>query len=97
MYLLRDYSESYFQLPQGLEIFTTGLDMVIGVCQYVCMTTSRRQLERRLARSGCYLLRHGSSHDIYRQLGIDSMIVVPRHRAVTPPVAASIAKKLGWR
>ena len=40
------------------------------------------------------MVRHGSNHDIYRHLGIDTIIALPRHRAVSPPVAASIAKRL---
>ena len=49
-----------------------------------------------MVRSGCHLARRGSNHDIYRHLGIDATIALPRHRAVSPHVAATIAKTLGW-
>lgn len=72
------------------------LDVSALVCKYMHMNTSTRRIKRRLMKNGCYLVRHGSDHDIYRHLGIDGIIALPRHRTVSPCVAASIAKKVGW-
>ncbi|MDE2768108.1 MAG: type II toxin-antitoxin system HicA family toxin [Chloroflexota bacterium] len=61
------------------------------------METAVRRIKRRLEREDWYLQRHGSSHDIYRHPSVSGIIVVPRHRTVSPGVARSIAKKAGWK
>ena len=60
------------------------------------METSRNKIKRRLEKDGWHLLRHGSNHDIYRHPRRSGTITLPRHRAVTPIVARSIAAKAGW-
>lgn len=60
------------------------------------MEASVRRIRRRLEREGWYLQRHGSNHDIYRHPRVTGIIVVPRHRTVSPGVARSIAKQAGW-
>lgn len=77
------------------EIFRRSLDIAQSVCKYMRMNTSRRHLKRCIERCGWHLTRHGSNHDIYRHCGIDAIIALPRHRVVSPPVAASITKRLG--
>lgn len=60
------------------------------------METRTDRIKRRLEKDGWYLARHGSGHDVYRHLGIQGIITLPRHRKVSPGVARSIAKKAGW-
>ena len=57
---------------------------------------SRTRIVARLVREGWELARHGHEHDIYRHPRGGGLIVVPRHRELTPGVARSIAKKAGW-
>lgn len=58
--------------------------------------TNRIKIVTRMLREGWELVRHGSEHDVYRQPGQPGLIVVPRHRVLTPGTARSIAKKAGW-
>jgi predicted RNA binding protein YcfA (HicA-like mRNA interferase family) len=57
--------------------------------------TNRNKIVSRLVREGWMLIRHGSGHDVYRhaQKGV---VIVPRHRELSPGVARSIAKAAGW-
>jgi mRNA interferase HicA len=46
---------------------------------------------------GWSLARHGANHDVYRNATRPGVfIAVPRHKTLTPGVAASIAKAAGW-
>lgn len=61
------------------------------------METSRAKVVRRLQREG-WVNRGGGSHDVYthpERLGV--IVVVPRHRTLSPGVARQIAKLAGWR
>ncbi|HEY7664718.1 MAG TPA: type II toxin-antitoxin system HicA family toxin [Xanthobacteraceae bacterium] len=58
--------------------------------------TNRAKVVARLGRDGWILLRHGGEHDVYghpRKVGV---VIVPRHRTLSPGVARSIAKAAGW-
>ncbi|MXW46589.1 MAG: addiction module toxin, HicA family [Gammaproteobacteria bacterium] len=66
-------------------------------CKYMHVETNRRRIRSRLQREGWYLLRHGSGHDIYRRPSIFGVLILPRHRRVSPAVTRSIAKKTGWK
>ncbi len=59
------------------------------------LETNRSKIVSKLLREGWELARHGSGHDVYRhrQKGV---VIVPRHRVVSPGVAWSIAKVAGW-
>jgi predicted RNA binding protein YcfA (HicA-like mRNA interferase family) len=57
--------------------------------------TNRTKIVSRLLREGWELARHGSGHDIFRHPE-KGVIVVPRHRTVSPGVARSIARVAGW-
>jgi len=57
--------------------------------------TSRTKIIRRLEQEGWELARHGSEHDLYRRPE-RPVIVVPRHRTLSPGVARAIAKTAGW-
>lgn len=56
---------------------------------------ARTKVVARLLREGWELARHGGAHDVFRhpQKGV---VVVPRHRVLSPGVARSIAKTAGW-
>jgi predicted RNA binding protein YcfA (HicA-like mRNA interferase family) len=58
--------------------------------------TGTARIIARLKKEGWELERRGGNHDIYRRVGKPGMIVVPRHRVITPGSARSIAKKAGW-
>jgi predicted RNA binding protein YcfA (HicA-like mRNA interferase family) len=57
--------------------------------------TSRSKVVSRLLRDGWELARHGSGHDVYRHPA-KGVVIVPRHRTLSPGVARSIAKTAGW-
>ncbi|HEX4532713.1 MAG TPA: type II toxin-antitoxin system HicA family toxin [Rhizomicrobium sp.] len=57
--------------------------------------TSRSKVVSRLLREGWELARHGGAHDVFRHPAKD-VIVLPRHRTLSPGVARSIAKTAGW-
>ncbi len=59
------------------------------------METTTAKIIKRLISEGWSLDRHGSAHDIYRHPE-KRFVQVPRHRQLSPGVAASIAKKAGW-
>jgi predicted RNA binding protein YcfA (HicA-like mRNA interferase family) len=56
--------------------------------------TSTSKIIARLEREGWENV-GGTKHTKFRKAGMNT-IMVPRHRAVTPGVAASIAKAAGW-
>ena len=58
--------------------------------------TNRRKVVARLTRDGWSFV-HGGEHDKFtypNHPGV--LIVVPRHRELSPGVAGSIAKQAGW-
>jgi len=59
------------------------------------METSRAKVVRRLQREG-WVNRGGGSHDTHPERpGV--IVVVPRHRNLSPGVARQIEKLAGWR
>jgi predicted RNA binding protein YcfA (HicA-like mRNA interferase family) len=61
------------------------------------LETSRSKIIARLTAEGWVLARHGKEHDVYSHPRRAGIIVVPRHRTLSPGVARSIAKGAGWR
>jgi len=59
------------------------------------LETSRAKIVSRLLRENWEMARHGGGHDVYRHKE-KGVIVVPRHREVSPGVGRSIAKTAGW-
>ena len=58
--------------------------------------TNRRKVVARLARDGWTVV-HGGEHDKFSHPDRPGLlIVVPRHRQLSPGVARSIAKLAGW-
>jgi len=55
----------------------------------------RRDLERRLRITGCYLKRQGSAHSLWMNPKTGVMEAVPRHAEVKEPLARKILKSLG--
>ena len=55
----------------------------------------REELERRLAKCGAVLIRHGGKHDWYENPETGVQQPVPRHREINEYLAKSILKKLG--
>jgi predicted RNA binding protein YcfA (HicA-like mRNA interferase family) len=45
---------------------------------------------------GWTLARNGSEHDVYKHSSKAGIVILPRHRTVSPGVARSIAKAAGW-
>lgn len=58
--------------------------------------TNRAKVLKRLIGEGWELARHGAGHDVYRHARKPGVIVLPRHRTLSPGVARSIAKAAGW-
>jgi mRNA interferase HicA len=54
----------------------------------------RRELERRLRISGCYLKREGSSHSLWINPKNGIIEAVPRHNDIKEPLAKKILKNL---
>ena len=54
----------------------------------------RRDLERKLRISGCYLKREGSSHTIWINPKTGVIETVPRHSEIKEPLAKKILKNL---
>jgi mRNA interferase HicA len=52
----------------------------------------RRELEKRLRHSGCYLKREGGSHSLWTNPRTEA---VPRHTEIKEPLAWKILKSLG--
>jgi predicted RNA binding protein YcfA (HicA-like mRNA interferase family) len=58
--------------------------------------TNTRKIVARLLRDGWQKV-HGGNHDKFEHPGRSGvLIIVPRHREVSPGVARDIAKKAGW-
>ena len=58
--------------------------------------TNRRKVVARLTRDGWSFV-HGGEHDKFTHPNHPGvLIVVPRHRELSPGVARSIAKQAGW-
>jgi len=57
--------------------------------------TDRAKIVSRLMREGWELARHGRAHDVLRHVA-KGVVIVPRHRTLSPGVARSIAKTAGW-
>jgi len=58
--------------------------------------TATAKILKRLLADGWVLARNGSNHDVYRHPARPGVIVVPRHRVLSPGVARGIAKLAGW-
>lgn len=54
----------------------------------------RTDLIRKLEEAGCELVRHGGSHDWYRNPRTSAAQPVPRHREINEFLAKHILKKL---
>ena len=54
----------------------------------------RRALLRRIDEEGCVLVRHGSGHDLYRNLITGKMDAVPRHAEINEYTARDIIRNL---
>jgi len=55
----------------------------------------RKEFVKLLERQGCYLLRHGSRHDIYFNPTNGTKQPVPRHSEIDDKLAKHIKKYLG--
>lgn len=55
----------------------------------------RKDLIKSLLKGGCYLLRHGSRHDIYINPATGMKQPVPRHSEIDNKLASHILKHLG--
>jgi mRNA interferase HicA len=55
----------------------------------------RGEFVRSLVRRGCYLLRHGSRHDIYANSRTGRKAPVPRHSEIKDSLAKMIELQLG--
>jgi mRNA interferase HicA len=55
----------------------------------------RRELEKRLRHSGCYLKREGSSHSLWTNPRTGAVEAIPRHTEIKEPLAWKILKSLG--
>ncbi len=56
---------------------------------------NRLNITRRLEQDG-WLNEGGAKHDLYRHPGRLGVIIVPRHKVLSPGVARSIGKAAGW-
>ncbi len=54
----------------------------------------RRDLERKLRISGCYLKREGASHSLWINPKNGEIEAVPRHNEIKEPLAKKILKNL---
>jgi predicted RNA binding protein YcfA (HicA-like mRNA interferase family) len=55
----------------------------------------RRDLIKDLVKSGCFLKRHGSKHDIYENPGTGRQAPIPRHPEIKESLVRLIKKQLG--
>jgi predicted RNA binding protein YcfA (HicA-like mRNA interferase family) len=60
------------------------------------METNTAKVVKRLESDGWSRLRHGANHDVYSHPLNPLPIQIPRHRALSPGVARSIAKAARW-
>jgi len=62
----------------------------------MAVETNRAKIVRRLEAEG-WVARHGGRHDVFRNEARPGVhVAVPRHRTLSPGVAAAIAKSAGW-
>lgn len=57
--------------------------------------TNRAKVVRRLEGDG-WINEGGANHDVFKHPSKLGIIVVPRHRTLSPGVARQIAKVAGW-
>jgi len=50
---------------------------------------------RELHEQGCYLLRHGSNHDLYRNYANGRKAPIPRHSEIKNSLCEQIRRQLG--
>ena len=55
----------------------------------------RKVLIKELVKSGCYLKRHGSKHDIYANSKNGKQAPIPRHSEIKNSLVRLIKKQLG--
>ncbi len=55
----------------------------------------RKQFVKHLVQEGCFLLRHGSRHDVYKNQANGKKQPVPRHAEIDDQLAKHIRKYLG--
>ncbi|MGI9054753.1 MAG: type II toxin-antitoxin system HicA family toxin [Pyrinomonadaceae bacterium] len=54
----------------------------------------RRDLLRHLEKYGCFLLREGGDHSIWKNTANNRRTTIPRHREISNYTAAAICKQL---
>jgi predicted RNA binding protein YcfA (HicA-like mRNA interferase family) len=54
----------------------------------------RKELIKRIADAGCVLVRHGGSHDLYRNPKTGKKQPIPRHSEIDENLARHIVKML---
>lgn len=59
------------------------------------LETNGAKVVRRLKSEG-WVGRAGGRHDVYTHPARTGIVIVPRHRTLSPGVARSIAKAAGW-
>lgn len=57
----------------------------------------RDELIRQITKEGCYLLRHGTRHDIYINPATGQKQPIPRHSEIDNALAGHIKKYLGLK
>lgn len=57
----------------------------------------RYDFVRELMKTGCFLKRHGSNHDIYMNPRTGKMAPVPRHSEIRETLCDLIRKQLGTK
>lgn len=55
----------------------------------------RKALIRKITSSGCFLVRHGARHDLYRNPKTGKKQPVPRHDEIDDNLAKHVIKELG--
>ena len=58
------------------------------------MSVKRGKFVRHLEANGCVLHRHGSKHDIYKNIATAKKTTVPRHPQIDPHLCDAICKQL---
>lgn len=58
--------------------------------------TARAKVLARLKAEGWEIARNGANHDVLRHCKKPGVIVLPRHRVLSPGVARCVAKAAGW-
>jgi len=55
----------------------------------------RREFIEGLRYDGCYLVRHGANHDVYKNPRNGMQTAVPRHTELTNFICSKVRKELG--